>query len=198
MRFFTAFTTFGLIAFVAAQNATTTASAETTESSVATSTGSSSAAATASLSPQVKCLQSCGSADVCCQAKCVGVPCPSQLQANATTECAAQCPQGNGTAGETQQYASCQAACISSYFLTASSTAVPTASQTDGSSSATATFGQTNAATTDGSASATEGSSATGASASASPTQSGNGADNLHVGSVGLGFLALVMVGLAL
>ncbi|OAP57707.1 hypothetical protein AYL99_08445 [Fonsecaea erecta] len=196
MRFFTAFTTFGLIAFAAAQNATTTA--ELTKSSVASSTGASSAAATASLSPQVKCLQSCGSADVCCQAKCVGVPCPSQLQANATTECAAQCPQGNGTAGETQQYADCQASCISSYFLTASSTAAPTASQTGSSSSATGTFafGQGSATTTEGSASATAGSSSAG-SASATGS-SGNGANNLHVGSVGLGFLALFMAGLTL
>ncbi|OAL37904.1 hypothetical protein AYO20_02737 [Fonsecaea nubica] len=196
MRFFTALTTFGLLAFATAQNATATD--ESTITSAASSTGASSAAATASLSPQVKCLQSCGSADVCCQAKCVGVPCPSQLQANATTECAAECPQGNGTASETEQYASCQASCISSYFLTASSTAAPTGTQTASSSSGTFAFGD-GTTTTDGSASATGSSSATGASASASETgSSGNGANNLHVGSVGLGFLGLVMAGLAL
>jgi hypothetical protein len=91
-----------------------------------------------------------GSADVCCQAKCVGVPCPSQSQVNATTECAAKCPQGNGTAAETDQYAQCQASCISSYFLTNSATAAPTASQTGSntaSSTGTFAFGGSSSAT---------------------------------------------------
>jgi len=88
-----------------------------------------------------------GSADVCCQAACVNVPCPSQLQANATTECAAQCPQGNGTAAETEQYAECQSACISSYFLTDTATATggPTGTA---SATGTATFGETSATAT--------------------------------------------------
>lgn len=194
MRFFTALTAFGLLAYAAAENATTTA----THVSSAASTSAAAASSTASLSAQVRCLQSCGSADVCCQAKCVGVPCPSQLQANATTECAAQCPQGNGTASETQQYADCQASCISSYFLTASATSAPTSSQT-GSASASATFGFGSSTTAGGSGSATQGSSATGAAASASSTgNSGNRAESLHIGSVGLGFLALVMAGMAL
>ncbi|ETI24201.1 hypothetical protein G647_03570 [Cladophialophora carrionii CBS 160.54] len=148
MRFFTALATFGLLAFATAQNATTT------ETSLSSAGSSSAASSTASLSPQVICLQSCGSADVCCQAKCVGVPCPSQSQANATTDCAAQCPQGNGTASETEEYANCQASCISSYFLTSSATAAPTGTQTSGSASATATFGGGDS-TTDGSATAT-------------------------------------------
>lgn len=192
MRFFTAIAAFGLVALATAQNATTTHTSAELSSAAATSVAS--ATATASLSPQVRCLQSCGSADVCCQAKCVGVPCPSQSQVNATTECAAACPQGNGTQAETDQYASCQASCISSYFLTNSATTAPTASQTgDNTASATGTFAFGGSSTT-GSGSATAG-----ASASASATgSSGNGADNLHVGSVGLGFLALVMAGLAL
>ncbi|OCT45671.1 hypothetical protein CLCR_01707 [Cladophialophora carrionii] len=192
MRFFTALATFGLLAFATAQNATTT------ETSLSSAASTSAASSTASLSPQVICLQSCGSADVCCQAKCVGVPCPSQSQANATTDCAAQCPQGNGTASETEEYANCQASCISSYFLTSSATAAPTGTQTSGSASATATFGGGDS-TTDGSATATEGGSTTGASTTATATgDSGNGADSLHVGSVGLGFLALVVAGMAL
>ncbi|KIW68154.1 hypothetical protein PV04_04120 [Phialophora macrospora] len=197
MRFFTAVATFGLLAFAAAQNATLT---ETSlDIAASTSAASSTASSTASLSPQVRCLQSCGSADVCCQAKCVGVPCPSQSQANATTDCAAQCPQGNGTASETEEYANCQASCISSYFLTASTTAAPTASQTDSSASTTGAFGFGDATTTDGSATATGGSSSTGPSSTATAAgDSGNGADSLHIGSVGLGFLALVVAGMAL
>ncbi|EXJ60941.1 hypothetical protein A1O7_05094 [Cladophialophora yegresii CBS 114405] len=196
MRFFRALAAFGLVAFATAQNATSTQLSLI--SAASTSLASSAASSTASLSPQVKCLQSCGSADVCCQAKCVGVPCPSQSQANATTDCAAQCPQGNGTASETEEYANCQASCISSYFLTSSATAAPTGSQTSGSASATATFGGDSTAT-DGSATATEGGSTTGASSTASATgESGNGADSLHVGRVGLGFLALVVAGMAL
>ncbi len=83
-----------------------------------------------------------GSADVCCQAKCVGVPCPSPSQANATTTCEAQCPQGNGTAADTDSYAKCQASCVSSYFLSASTTATATGSSGGSASNGgSATFG---------------------------------------------------------
>jgi hypothetical protein len=53
----------------------------------------------------------------------VGVPCPSDLQANRTTECAANCVQGNGTEEETASYAACQSSCISSLFFPLSTTA---------------------------------------------------------------------------
>lgn len=39
---------------------------------------------------------------------------------------------------------------------------------------------------------------ATSTSGSSSATATGNGADSLHVGAVGLGFLSLVVAGLAL
>ncbi|KAG9776769.1 hypothetical protein ABEF93_002334 [Exophiala dermatitidis] len=185
MRFFAALASFGLVALVAAQDATNTSSS---------STGVASASSSPTLTAQAKCLQKCNAADICCQAACVNVPCPNDAQANRTTECAAKCPQGNGTQSETEQYASCQASCVSSYFLS-TGTAAPTA--TGSSSSATATFGSTDATTTGGSKGSSA--SATGASASASATgSSGNGADALHVGKVGLGFLGLVIAGLAL
>lgn len=144
------------------------------------------------------------------------MPCPSQYQANATTECAAKCPQGNGTQSETEQYASCQASCVSSYFLS-TGTAGPSATASSG--SATATFGGSDTTTAGGSAASASGesggqkstsasrlitwgaggSSATGASASASATASpDNGAYGLHVGKFGLGLWGLVIVGLAL
>ncbi|KIX09253.1 uncharacterized protein Z518_00332 [Rhinocladiella mackenziei CBS 650.93] len=188
MRFFTALTTFGLVALVAAQSAT----------SASGSTSVASASSTASLSPQAICLQQCGSADVCCQAACVDVPCPSDLQANATTECAAQCPQGNGTASETQEYASCQASCVSSYFMSSTVvTPTATASGSGASSTSDSSFGGSTATTTGASASATDGSSETGAGASATgSSDSDNGANGHHVGAVGVGFLALVIAGL--
>lgn len=149
---------------------------------------------------------------MCCQAACVNVPCPSQLQANATTECAAQCPQGNGTAEETQQYAECQSECIESYFLSAT-TSAPSSSAT-GASDASAT-GQTEATTTGASSSGKfsitfnahaqsrtnthAGSSATRSSGTAAATATGNGApDTLRMSTIGLGFLSLVAAGLAL
>src|SRR5271167_3716597 len=90
-----------------------------------------------------------GLADICCQANCAKVPCPNPAQVNATTECAAKCPQGNGTASDTAQYASCQSSCISSFFLTASvastsssgSAATNGAGSTTGSVETTATGG---------------------------------------------------------
>jgi hypothetical protein len=61
--------------------------------------------------------------DICCQAACVKVPCPSELNANETTACAGKCVQGNGTQEETEAYASCQASCISASFFPFSTTA---------------------------------------------------------------------------
>ncbi|EXJ91562.1 hypothetical protein A1O3_00110 [Capronia epimyces CBS 606.96] len=175
MRFFRSLITFGIVALVAAQDLSLT-------SSSATSVASSSP----TLDAQTRCLQ---------KSACVNVPCPSQLQANATTDCAAQCPQGNGTQSETEQYASCQASCISSYFL---STGTPAPSATASPGSGTVTSGGSAASTTGGSA-ASRGSAATGASAPALATgSSSNGANGLHLGMYGLGCLGLVITGLAL
>jgi hypothetical protein len=55
MRFFTALAAFGLVALATAQNATSTH----TSAEVSSVAASSVASATASLSPQVKCLQAC-------------------------------------------------------------------------------------------------------------------------------------------
>lgn len=110
-------------------------------------------ATSTSLSPQATCLAACmkphhiypetrlifagDSSDICCQAACVNVPCPNEADVNATTECAGQCQQGNGTQEETEAYASCQSSCISSNFLTATggaaaATATGTAATTTG------------------------------------------------------------------
>jgi hypothetical protein len=133
--------------------------------------------------------------DICCQASCAKVPCPNQSQVNATTECAAKCPQGNGTAGDTAQYASCQSSCISSYFLTASG-ASTSSSGSAATNSAGSTTGSGETTSTDGS-SASSGASPT-ASATGSSSSSKGAADHLQLGVTSAGILGLVAMALAL
>ncbi|KAJ9661024.1 hypothetical protein H2198_002183 [Neophaeococcomyces mojaviensis] len=178
MRFFATVAALALAASVSAQNST--------------SAPSSASSTTASLSPQQTCLAKCESSDICCQAACVNVPCPSQLQANATTECAGHCVQGNGSYSETQQYAACQASCVSSYFLS-STTAAAAATGSSGS----ATFGAT--ATSSGARSSGTGSSSGTQSGSASSASStGNSAPETRAAIAGAGLLGLIIAGLAL
>jgi hypothetical protein len=131
MRFFSTIAAFGLVAIASAQSLT--------ESTNSTSAAASSATARASQTAQQRCLAACAPADICCQAACVNVPCPSELQANRTTECAAQCVQGNGTEEETSSYASCQSSCISSLFFSTGTAAAATGTAGSAGSSATAT-----------------------------------------------------------
>lgn len=150
-----------------------------------------------------------GTSDICCQAACVGVPCPNDLQANQTTDCAAQCVQGNGTEEETAAYAACQSSCISSLFFPLSATAGGSAATGTGASAsdATATATETgigkylferDSHRTNPLAGADESSaSETDAAASASSTSdSGNGAARNTV--AGFGLLGLVIAALAL
>jgi hypothetical protein len=58
------------------------------------------------------------------------------VQVSETNECAAKCPQGNGTYSESWNYASCLQACISSYYPTSQ-----TAGAVGGSDTAAATNG---------------------------------------------------------
>jgi hypothetical protein len=137
-----------------------------------------------------------GRADICCQASCVKVPCPNQAQANATTECAAKCPQGNGTAGDTAQYASCQSSCISSYFLTVN-TASTSSSGSAATNSAGSTTGSVETTSTSGGSSASSGASST-ASATGSSSSSKGAADHLQLGVTSAGILGLVAMAFAL
>jgi hypothetical protein len=91
--------------FVAAQSSSTTAS-------VAPAPTTSYDKVTAA------CLDGCDEDDVNCRAACFGNPHPNEADANATTQCAMKCVQGNGTEEETKKYADCQQACIHSLFLT--------------------------------------------------------------------------------
>jgi hypothetical protein len=132
--------------------------------------------------------------DICCLAACVKVPCPNQAQVNATTECAGKCPQGNGTEGETAQYAACQSSCISSYFLTA----VPSSTAASGSAAtnSAATTGSAGTATASGGSGSSGGSST--ASASGSSSTSSGAADHLQLGVTAAGILGLVAMAFAL
>lgn len=76
------------------------------------------------LTPQQSCLASCPAGDVNCQAACVGSAHPNSAQVSETNQCAASCVQGNGSTEESNLYAECLAACISSYYPT-TQTAAP-------------------------------------------------------------------------
>src|SRR5277367_477343 len=133
-----------------------------------------------------------GLADICCQANCAKVPCPNPSQVNATTECAAKCPQGNGTAGDTAQYASCQSSCISSFFLT-ESTASTSSSGSVATNGAGSTTGSVEITSATGGSSASSTASATGSSSS-----SKGAADHLQLGVTSAGILGLVAMAFAL
>src|SRR5277367_1072765 len=115
-----------------------------------------------------------GLADICCQANCVKVPCPNASQVHATTECASRYPQGNGTAGDTAQYASCQSSCISSFFLTANTASTPSSGSvaTNSAGSTTGSVETTSATGGSGSSSSSSNSASSGASSTASATGS--------------------------
>lgn len=58
---------------------------------------------------------------MCCRAKCNNVPCPSDSQVNDTNKCVAACPQGNGSAADTQRYSDCEQNCYNSHYFPATS-----------------------------------------------------------------------------
>lgn len=128
------------------------------------------------------------------------VPNPSGSQVNATTECVANCDQGNGTAADNQAYANCVDSCIGENYFT--STGTPAQATGDSSSDSTAT-GSDSAATATGSSTASgsgddSDSTATGTGASASATASDSAADALRVGVTGASLFGLLAAFVAL
>ncbi|KAL4884351.1 hypothetical protein BJY04DRAFT_6995 [Aspergillus karnatakaensis] len=103
------------------------------------STTSDAPATTPSLTPQERCLVACEPADRCCRAQCIGVPCPSEQQANDTNSCVAACDQGDGSEADTQAYAQCQARCITTTFFPGTVTVTDAPSSTSTDTEATAT-----------------------------------------------------------
>jgi hypothetical protein len=99
-------------------------------------------------SAEQTCLAACAPGDVNCQAVCVGVPHPGAAQMNETTDCVAQCPQGDGSPAAISTYSSCQQGCISSYILggaTAGKTATSLSTTASGKASGTGTTATTGA-----------------------------------------------------
>lgn len=91
------------------------------------------------LTPAQICLQSCTAGDVNCEAQCIGSAHPNSVQVSETNECAAKCPQGNGTYSESSDYASCLQACISSYYPTSQTAGVRVGGTTVASNGASVT-----------------------------------------------------------
>jgi hypothetical protein len=158
--------------------------------------------------------QTTGGTDLCCQAACVGVPCPNAAQANATTECAMSCDQGSGSAADTKAYGDCQSACISSLFFTSTAGAAATGSNSRAAgSSATATAAGSSGKSYSissihqyaiiltlitGTARASSSSTASLSGSAASASSTGNAASSIQIGASTAGLLGLVMAALAL
>lgn len=65
---------------------------------------------------QLECLEQAGS-DLARKAECLGAPGPTEEMANATTQCAMECEQGDGSPEATEMYAACQQKCIVDGFF---------------------------------------------------------------------------------
>ncbi|KAG6362020.1 hypothetical protein INS49_010249 [Diaporthe citri] len=172
-------------------------------------TGTSSVAPTAATTDAaqastIACLDACKDGDVACESKCIAVPNPDANQVNATTECVANCDQGDGSQAETDAYASCVQGCISDNYFTSGGT--PAATAGSGSSGSTASGSSASATSTDDSdsssesGSSTSGSSSTSTSSSSSESASASGsaADSVKVGMTGLGLLGFIAAAIAL
>ncbi|KAI0012936.1 hypothetical protein F4779DRAFT_507968 [Xylariaceae sp. FL0662B] len=152
------------------------------------------------------CIDACGDNGVECTSKCIAVPNPDTQAVNATTDCVAKCPQGNGTASDNEAYGECVQGCIGQYYFT--TTGAP-GSQTTGSAGASGSGSATpsvtaveSTITSDGSTlvttmSSTLAPSETDSAGAAETTSSAAGADMLFapIGSgVGLvGFLGALL-----
>lgn len=169
----------------------------------------------------LKCIEKCDAADVACQAECQGLPNPSEDQVNATTECVAACPKGDGrdVEADTKKWNDCKEKCIQDNYLStpaggAAKPTPPPASKTNASGDAKATGGSdsgsgsgskggsnsnSDSSTTGGSGSGSgsdsSDASGTGTADNASPT---GGAGAMRVGGAALGAVGLAAAVLAL
>ncbi|KAJ5654733.1 hypothetical protein N7490_001736 [Penicillium lividum] len=94
-----------------------------------------------------QCAKLCNASDACCIAKCFKVPCPDATQVEESNKCAAACPQGNGSSGDTQKYADCQKNCFDRYYI-GTDGVTPATVPVDTSSSGTTSSGTTSSGTT--------------------------------------------------
>lgn len=77
------------------------------------------------------CISDCPDGDVGCVATCVGVPNPNEADANANTECAEQCDQGDGSPEDTEAYGLCLAQCADTFILTTGNAPAPSQTVVD-------------------------------------------------------------------
>lgn len=196
MRFSAALFVGVFAAFATAQS--TTAGSATGVSTAGTAQSSAQATIT-------KCLDACAADDVNCRAKCIAVPDPNAAQANATNNCVADCPKGNGTASDNLQYADCVAACIGANYYTSTGTPQQTNAAAGSGAAATGTASTTGATGTKtgsnpdktaASGSGTGTGTATGSTASATTTK--NAGEALRVTTSAFGLMGLVAALIAL
>ncbi|KAI5865010.1 hypothetical protein GGS23DRAFT_594569 [Durotheca rogersii] len=168
-----------------------------------TTTGSVSSPQDPAQAAILACLEACNVSDVNCKASCIAVPSPNNQNVNATTDCVANCPQGNGTAADNLEYANCVSGCIGRFFFT--TTGTPNL-QTTGTLVPSVTQIQTTI-TSDGSTFVTSFSSTVPPSGSPSddaqseaPSSTSLGAADTRFGPVGsgIGFLSFLAAILAL
>lgn len=120
------------------------------------------------------------------------VPNPDAAQVNATNNCVADCPKGNGTAADNLNYENCVDGCIGQYYYTTSGT--PAA--TGGSGSGSGSSGAQTTATGSGSPTASGSNSASGTGSAAATSSSHAAGQALRVGgsAAGLfGFAAAIL-----
>jgi hypothetical protein len=100
----------------------------------AQTTVSSAGAAQSSAQAEVlRCLDACDPKDVNCRAKCTSVPFPNDSQANATNDCVAACPIGEGTEADNNAYTKCVSDCIgANYYTPSAGTPQPTGGASTG------------------------------------------------------------------
>ncbi|KAJ5601170.1 hypothetical protein N7510_010704 [Penicillium lagena] len=146
---------------------------------------------------EVSCASKCDANDVCCRARCYKVPCPSDSQANDTNSCVAACPQGNGTAADTQRYSDCEQNCYSSHFFPATNAGSrQTETVSTGSTTVTETGAFTSVVTNSAGSPVTTVTTAT--NTAKGVTQTTNAASHVNLGASAAGLLGLVMAAFAL
>ncbi|KZM22199.1 uncharacterized protein EKO05_0002126 [Ascochyta rabiei] len=142
------------------------------------------------VSPSISCLQSCDPADVTCRASCLGIARPNSSQAVETTECAAKCDQGDGTAEATKKYSDCVQSCIASLFPSSQTgSQIPGAAASSGAATGTGTKSANPTAST--------GASGTGSSVSqtgSATPQATNAANSVSARIGGAGLAGLLAV----
>ncbi|WEW58774.1 hypothetical protein PRK78_004242 [Emydomyces testavorans] len=170
------------------------------QSQSASPSASAPATSTVPLSPAASCALKCPQADVCCQALCVGVPCPDAGMANKTNDCAAHCNQGKGTPADIDAYAKCQAACISSYFFSGTATlpaATGSAAPSNGASPTNAPSGGATGGPTGGATGSRGGQSGSASATASKPASTSNAASGVTGASAGT-FFGLILAAFAL